>query len=267
MNTLSKPIHGTHGSSHSPRGFRFYSAVVFAGFLFSSGSAHALTLTNMQDQVRRNVRDTATDTTLQRYSNSLLTDWINEAQRDFFNATWCVKTSTEITTSSGTLYYSLPDDFVAVEYVIFTDNNDLDYELKEVSEKSVIQKEGDYENTSTGASDRYFVRYSTSGGNAFKMAFFLYPVTSTSTGTARVSYYEQPTDLSSGSDVPFEGHLAIYPYHDAIIYYATARIKILQGLTAEAEMYFSLYERSIESARKRLNSMPNYSPSLRAAPR
>ena len=173
---------GIRGTPHSPHVSRsFFYAIALAAFFCSARNAWSLTLTQIQDQVRRATRDTQTDTDLQRYSNALITDWANEAQRDFFNATWCVKTSTSIVLSSGTIYYDLPTDYVAVDYVLFTDNNGLDFDLKEESEKKVIQSEGDYENTSTGTPDRYVVRYSTSGGNSFQVAFLPYPVTNTST--------------------------------------------------------------------------------------
>ena len=80
-------------------------------------------------------------------------------------------------------------------------------------------------------------------------------------------YYAQATDLSSDSDVPFEGYRHLYQYHDTLWLYVTYRIKLLEGKTTEADVYHTLYESKIARMISNLGQRPNYNPSVKATPK
>ena len=228
--------------------------------------ASALTLSDIETAVRRNIRDTSSTAAQQRYTDTVLDAIINEGQREVVNFTWCVQTSTSRVLSSQTTYYSLPTDLISIEMVTFRDSTNQTIELDEYSEAKAYSEEGDFERSSSGAPDHYFVRYSTSGGNALEIAYLPVPTTS-STGTVRVLYNVQATDLSSDSDVPFDGLNHLYQYHVTLVYYATYRIKLMEGMADEAALYIKLYEAAIATMKDRLGRAPNYSPNVKAAPR
>lgn len=236
----------------------------FLAVLFISGISYALTLSDIETQVRRNIRDT--DSSIQRYSDTILDAVINEAQDVVVNETWCLRLSTAITLVAGTTYYNLPDDFIAVYQVNFLDNSNQWGEMEQISEKVLYDTNPDFEHGGANAPTEYFIRYSTSGGN--NLQFGVNPIPSTtSTGTVRIDYHNQATDMSSDSDVPFDGLLHLYPYHDTLWSYATFRIKVLEGKTDEADVYAKLYDRKVEIMKERFKTHPNYNPSIKGAPR
>lgn len=228
-------------------------------------SAHALTLSEIETAIRRNMRDTSTDSTLQRYSDSLLLDFINEEQRQIVNLTWCVDTSTSYVLTSGTVYYDLPTDLIAVKQVLFTDRSNSTIWLDEWSERKVYQQEPSFATDSTGEPRKYFTR--SVGSTALQIAYLPYPNTTSSTGTVTVFYYNQATDLASSSDVPFDGAYQLYPYHWTIVVGVTARLKAIEGLVDEAKYYSDQFTLYVTTMKEKSSSHPNYSPSLQASPR
>lgn len=244
---------------------RFLKSLVFSVLILISGSAvYGLSLSDVRTQIRNNIRDT--DSSRQRYSDSILNGFINEAQKDISSQIWFIEKSTSYVLTANDVYYDLPSDFLGVRHVVFTDANDVTIELNEKSEEAVIQKEPDYENSSTGSPVQYFYRQSKSGGTAFEISYLPVP-TSTSTGTVRVDYFCQPTDLSSDSGVPFNGLLPFVPYHYTLVYAVTLRIKLIEAKTDEATVYAQLYDRAIQVMRDAIGRKPNYRPSFGGGPR
>jgi hypothetical protein len=234
--------------------------------LFAGSHAFALTLSEIRTQVRRNVRDTATDTTLQRYLDATITEYVNEAQREVVNLTWCVEKSTSYVLTAGTTYYDLPSDFLGVQQVTFTDSDSTTFLLKEISEKVQYQTNADFEMTALGQPTQYFTRMPDSG-TAMEIAYVPIPDTSASTGTVNVQYAYQPADLSGASDVPFDGFLTLYPYHGALVARATASIKQIEGRNDEAAIYFQLFDRYMAQMKDKNGAMPSYLPSARGTPK
>jgi hypothetical protein len=229
--------------------------------------AAALTLADVLTQARRYLRDTASDTTLQRYSDTYLTDLANAGQRAVVSETWPLNASTTLTLSVGTTYYSLPTDMLGIREVTYQNGTTLvRRNLTETSERSIMQSNSDYERQS-GEPTQYFTRPSTASATTLEMAILPVPRTSSSTGTVRVDYYNQATNLSTAttSGVPFDGDRMLYPYHEAIVYYVIWRVKLLEGDTAGAAGYQQLYESAVTVMGGRLGDRPNYTPGFKAA--
>ena len=236
--------------------------LIVTAFLLSAGQSFALTLSDIETQIRRNVRDTAASGN--RYSDAILDDWINEAQREIVNMTWSVSASTNIALVAGTTYYSIPDDFITPYLVLFTETGEDTIQMKERLEGSLYDDNPSFENTSSGSPTEYFLRQSLSGGNNLQIGFIQVP-TSSSTGTVRVDYFAYADDLSSDSDVPFGGLLHLKPYHYSLVNHVTAKIKALEGKTNEADFYRQEFEKGISIMDQRLKEAPNYRPGVRAA--
>lgn len=246
------------------RGIRIIALAV--ALLNSAIYAYALTLSSIEDHVRRNIRDTSSDTTLQRYSDTILDDLINAGQREVVDQTWCLNLSTSSTLVANTTYYSLPTDVLAVTEVTYRAADGTTSRLEETTPEKVWREHPDFEKSYTGTPNEYFVRTSTSGADSLEIAYM--PIaTTTSTGTVRVYYYSQANDMSSDSDVPFDGYRHLYPYHDTLWLYVTYRIKLLEGRETEADLYRTLFEEKTANMRSQLGRRPNYTPSVKAAPK
>lgn len=235
---------------------------LFGAFFLCSVSVHALNLASIETAIRRNVRDTATDTSLQRYSDSVLDDFINEYQREVVNLTYPLYGTTTYTLSAGTTYYNLPTDYLAVKSVYYFKGSTV-YELKANSEQSYRKNNPNYE-AQRGPPSDYFVRNTVKTSTETQIAFI--PVQTTSTGTVNVEYYYSAPDLSSDTDIPFDGQGDMAPFHDILVYGVSTKIKTIEAMTSEAQVYQQLYSDKLNIMMNRFRSNPNYSPSIIAGP-
>jgi len=226
--------------------------------LACAAPASALTLSDIETAVRTHIRDTSSSSSLQQFSDTKLDATINEVQRDVVNKTWCVENSTAVTLVAATTYYSMPTDLIVPFRVTFTDASREVIELTETSQVQIVKLNPDFERNSSGEPTEYFIRQSTSGGNPLEMGVNPIP-TSASTGTVKMDYAAQATDLSSDSDVPFNGLNSLYQFHEVLVWGATYRIKLAQNKSAEAANYLTLYTEGVKEMKARLNEMPNYS--------
>ena len=235
---------------------------LFALFAFNVNS-FALTLSDIRTQIRRYILDD--HATNRRYSDAELLSFINEIQRDFINRTWAIEASQSTTLTANTTYYDLPTDFIAINAVNYTDTGGNVYDLEEKSERYMYQSEPTYA-SQTGEPTKYFVRHSTSGADQLEISYNPIPDSNSAGGVVVMDYFNQVTDLSSDSDVPFDGLYTLYPYHEALIYGAVARTKLIEGNTEEAQAYQLLYNGVITVAVDRLGRSPNYNPSWGSNP-
>lgn len=232
-------------------------AAIIAAF---SVSADALTLSDIRTSARRHIRDSDS----LRVSDSILNSMANEVQRDMNNSTWAVQTSTAFTLAVGTTYYDLPTDYLTATRGLFKAQNGTVTQIREDSEKIIYDGLSDYERSSKGTSPTlYFVRQSTQSDTVMEIAFLPVATSTASTGTVRIDYIMQPSDLSADSDVPFEGLRHLYPYHDTLVWGIVFRVKALQGLVEEANFYGTLYDRGLQSMIDNKDKMPNFRPSVR----
>lgn len=237
----------------------FYTALVFLGLTFLPQPGHSLDLSDIRTQVRRYMLDA--DSSNNRYTNAEILTYINEVQRDFINQTWAIRTSVEITLVANTTYYDLPNDLIAITQVIFTNSSNNTIELEEKPERYFYTNEPDFERQSASQPDRYFVRLSTFGANPLEIAFIPVPNSTADDGTLRVDYLNIATDLSSDSDIPFDGFRHLFPYHDSLIYGTVARLKFIEGME-DAVAFNTVYQNLVKIAIDRLGRAPNWNPSL-----
>jgi hypothetical protein len=199
----------------------------------------------MQTQVRRNVRDT--DSTRQRYSDTIVKDLLNEAQKQAVSVTWCLDKSTTITVVNGTSDYSAPSDFLAPIQIVFLSPSGTRSDLELMTREKVYGLDPDWETTS-GSVSGYWYRNNSTLQTSQIITLYDKP---NSTGTLTVQYYNSGTDLSGSSDVPFDGYLHLYTFHPMLVYFATARLKQMESKVEEAEAYLNLYNTMEEALQDR----------------
>ncbi len=245
---------------------RFAIAAVVLGL---SALGHSMDLATIETQIRRAVHDNNTTASLQAYPDATLLTWINDAQREIVNLTWCVETSTSYVLTAQTTFYSLPTNFIALRSgaaVTFTDNANQTYQLQELSQQKIYETEPDFEHTSIGPPSHYFTRFPGTSADAMQIAYLPVPTT-TSTGTVKVWYYYMPADLASASDLPFDGFNHLVAYHWAIVDHVTAKIKALESKPDEAALYMNEFTRIVTTMTDRLGRAPNASPHAQGAVR
>ena len=204
-------------------------------FLSGVNCAWAASLSDLLTQTRTQLRDTATNTERRRFSDSQLTTFLNNAQREVNARAWCVVGSSNINLVSGTTEYSLPSDFILPLRV--TVNN---LALVERTFTFFDEANGTWI-SETGPPREYYVRVDSSiVSNVTRESIGIHPV-STSAAIMSIQYLQQPSDLSNGSDIPFSGNVRLYPYHYALAYYATYMGYLADGKKEEAALYYQSF--------------------------
>lgn len=231
------------------------------GLLFLCARAgFSLTLAEARTEVRRLVKDTASSSSLQRYSDTVLLAFLNQSQREVVTASLPLENTTFYVLTSGVTYYSLPSEVVNVKFVRFKDSAAKARKLQQVSYKATLESNPDYERIS-GPPFQYLVRASTYSKTTLDISYLPVPTTS-STGTVTITYYKQATDLVNDSDVLLDGDSVLLPYGEAIVYQVVYKIKLIEGDIQGASTYSGLYQQTLKDMNSRLGELPDYSPGL-----
>jgi len=222
-------------------------AAVLALFLLSPLSAGAITLSTIRSDCRVHVGDDGS--TRNRFSNAQLLRFINEGQKDLVQYAKPIRKPYQFELVSGTTYYSTPSDFLSVERLTRS------YQvLKEESIKS-LDKTQQWQ-TVAGLPIAYFVNHSSRS----LIGFYPFPNSTTSTGTIRMEYNAQATDLSSDSDQPFNSIPELQPYGYLLSFYCAYRASLIDSQVAQAQAYYAEFKRGSDMLASDAFSRPNYRP-------
>lgn len=224
-----------------------------AVLLWFAGNASALVLSDVETAIRRNVRDTATSSALQRYSNTVLDAIINEGQRDVVSNTWILSKSTSITLSAETTYYTLPSDLIAIQRVTRSFGN--------LPEVTLAQQDADNANADwevTSGTPTYFFQ---DRAQSNKIGLAPYP-NSSNTGTLKIIYYCYATDLSAAGDTPLNAENRFTVYHDLLTWYGTYRLMYIEGMWDKAKVFKDLYDTRLGVLLEDYGAKPNRVPEI-----
>jgi hypothetical protein len=225
--------------------------------------AYSLTLADARTEVRRLVKDTATSTTLQRYSDDLINTFLRQSQIEVVTASYCLLGSTGIALAAGTTYYGVPNDFIAIDSVRFLDTSGRTRDIPETSYRGLSQNNPDWARQ-TGPPMQYVLYHSTSPLDR-KNLIFIPIATRSSTGTITMDYYKQATDLLSDGDYLLDGRYELAPYHYTVVYQTVMKIKMIEGDTTAVSVYAQLYQASLQAMMKSLSQSPNWLPGMSAS--
>ncbi len=219
--------------------------------MMTAGYAQALTLSDMRTDCRVMVRDTGSNR--QRFSDAQLLRFLNEGQKNTNQHIWPIRKSYEFALTNGTTYYELPSDYLHTLRVT------RDHLI--VPEKSVkaLDNKTEWEDVE-GLPINYFLRFSSRTATSSKIGFYPFPVTG-STGTARVDYIAQVTDMSADSDTPFNGIGELQPYGFQVSLYCAYRASMVDGQFQIAQAYFAEYQSWLKRMGEDAVARPNYNPS------
>jgi hypothetical protein len=160
-----------------------------------------------------------------------------------------IRKSTQFELVSGTTYYAAPSDFLVPIRV--TRN----YQLLEEKSIQALDKQSTWQ-TVAGLPINYYVNHS----SRTLIGFYPFPNTTNSTGTIRMEYSAQVTDLSADADVPFNGITEIQPYAYYISIWCAYRASLLDSQTTMAQAYYAEYRRGSDMLASDAFSRPNYKP-------
>jgi len=220
--------------------------------------AYSLTLSQLISESRAlSLDNDSSGSSRYRFSDSQITQWINDAQRVSVLSTRPILRHYTFELALNTTYYSLPSDFLQL-YRARIKNQRLD-ELSILA----LDKKGDKWEETTGQPTNYFVDFT----SRTKIGMYPWPADSSSTGTVTVDYFSQAIDLSSAGDVPYNSITEMYPYHYALSYYAAARMCALDARTDLAAFYLQSFNQALQKMSEEAKSRPSYSPNLSPGPR
>lgn len=235
--------------------FILFLSAIFSLVLFH-GNVYCLTLSDLETEIRVTIDDNG-EVGRQAYPDSVLDDYLNEAQRDVVSQTWCMQKSYDISLSSGTTFYALPTDTISILHVRYKNASNQTSVLEQLPLKKLYETNPSWSNT--GGSIQNYTIDQGSTTDQLQMGFYKPPTTS-STGTVTVFYTYQAQDMSNDTDVPFDGFYHLYPYHMTLVYHVVARIALKEGDAAGAQSYLSFYSAGISTMRENLGRMPDYNP-------
>lgn len=223
--------------------------------LFGFNAAHSLTLSDLRTEIRRAMRDTAVSGN--RYSDAFLNDFINDAQREVVAVTWAVEKSTTITTITTAVYYPLPDDFLNVNNIYFTDTDGVRSILNQTT-RIKIWRESPGWIFDFGKPEDYWIRQDI---NVPQLQIAIHPKPdNASTGTLTIQYMAIADDLTLDADTPFEDRKHLFPYHMSLAYHVIMRLKIIEGKPDEATIYGTFYSNILSIMAQKLGVNTNYLP-------
>lgn len=215
--------------------------------LLLAAPAQAITLSTLRSDCRVLAGDTGS--TRNRFSDAQLLRFLNEGQKDLVQFAKPIRKSTQFELVSGTTYYSAPTDFLVPIRVTRS------YQL--LSEVSIqnLDKQITWQ-TVGGLPISYFVNHS----SRTLIGFYPFPNTTSSTGTIRMEYAAQATDLSADADQPFNSIVELQPYGYALAFYCAYRASLIDSETVQAQAYYAEFKRGSDMLASDAFSRPNYRP-------
>lgn len=225
------------------------SLAILALALLACCPAGAVTLSTLRSDARLLADDNGT--TRFRFTDAQVNSLLNEGQKTAIARSWCVHKSYSFDLVSGTTYYSLPADYVAMKRLT---SDWLD--LPEMSVAALAGKNRSWEESS-GTPSFYFVNFA----SRTKVGFAPFPDTTSDTTTVRMDYFASITDMASDSDDAFNDIVELQPYAHMLPYFAAFRMAIIDGRTGVAEAFLAQYELLLKSMMERCFERPSYNPS------
>ena len=213
-------------------------------------SSFALSGSDILTRARLMLRDTSSDTTRQRFSDVQLLGWLNDGQREANAFDFVMQASTTFQLTAGTTEYSLPSDFLTPWRVT--------YKGRKIDQTSFNQQDAvtvAWQTQSAGTPLAYYIYLAPNPTIGFVPA-----PASASTGTITVWYIQQTADLTSTSQIPFNGWAQLYPYHSMLAYYIAFRGFWVIGDSDQAGQYMSEWQQWIAALKMGLGKQPDFNP-------
>jgi len=173
----------------------------------------ALSLDTMLSEIRIRINDAKADTNNQHYSSSTLTTRINMVQEFIAKETLCLEARISTPSITGQREYTFNSDIIKpyrMAYYI-ANSNPPSYQRLEWYSMTALDKTPTWEDVSADLPTRFYTR-----GQKYGLVVAPSSVYA-STYAVQIDYYKKPNALTTGTDVPFDGDVLLYAYHELII--------------------------------------------------
>lgn len=189
-------------------------------------SSFALTKSDLDDIIRYKLKDTGPSSAEYHITDPELTTYENIIQRDICYRTDSLRRFFFIDASTDTAEYEIDEKILKIYGVYFEDTASTGtYTKLDYTSRKVLDKDNtNWENYSSGQPIEWYETFLSTSSSA-KVSIGLSPAPSaayTFTGSytyrIRIDASCQAEDMSSDSDIPFNGDTRMYPLHKAIIY-------------------------------------------------
>lgn len=215
------------------------------------------TLSELLTQTRIFLRDTDTSSSRQQFTDSQLTSFLNDGQKDINSRTWCLIKNKNICLRTYHILYTLPEDYQMTFRVT-------------VSSKAIIERTRSFLDDSnknwieeTGTPTEYYIKTATSPvTGTLKTYIGVHPI-STMTVIMNVEYLSQTSDLITPTDIPFLSYKPMYPYHGALTFFAAYKGFMSMGLLEEAMLYKKDYEDDVKLIEGMMGTRHQFNPNYK----
>lgn len=223
------------------------------------GTSHAtLAASDLISRVRTLVKDSATNSNRQQFSDTQYLQWASDGQREANAQNWLIQSSFTFTLVGGATEYVMPADFLFANRVWYQQpNNQPLMKLPASSMNDLDARTPGWINVS-GIPISYYIDMST--GSVY-MGFYPAPTTA-STGPVIVYYVQNTQDMFSTNEtaIPFNQWNALQPYVSALPYYMAYRAYLTLEETELAKEYLSYWVNFMLIMRQGINRQPDFNP-------
>lgn len=197
------------------------------------------------------LKDQSTAPNRQQFPEATLLQFVSDGQREANAFAWLMQSSTTVTLVGGTTEYAMPSDFMFPARVTFNGQK-----ITQTSYDAQDSNSLGWQSVNGGVVQQYYI-------NNYlptpQMGFIPAPTTA-STGTVIIQYVQQTQEITSDSQVPFNGWVTMTPYHEALVDYTVCRSwQVLEEIEM-AQPFCDRWNLFIGAMRSGQNKMPDFNP-------
>ncbi len=216
---------------------------------------HAENLAQLISDVRVLTLD-ASSSSRQHLSDSQLTTFLNQAQRESLAGSHCLQQTTVFPLVVGTTYYPLPSNYTVIERLTIGSKS-----IPQMTPAALDSQSLGWEYAS-GYPNRYFINFSSRG----LVGFAPFPQGASDLDTIKVDYDVKANDLSAPTDVPFNGVGELEDYQHGLAYWTASTVEQINQQPARAGYYMALFQAVATQMRVKCRDLTNYKPGASGTP-
>ena len=233
-----------------------YGLAVLLAIVQGTSWATTLTAGDILARARTYLRDQSTAANRQQFTDATLMMFLSDGQREADAQNWLLQACYRFNLTLGTTEYAAPDDFIATTRVWFQPPGSSYLKLDQTTMDQLDAQTSGWTN-SKGVPTRYYLDKST---YSVMIGFWPAPSVANSTGPVVVYYVQQTKDITSTSDIPFNGNLNYQPYASALAYYVAYRGFSTVEETDQANVYLQYWLGFIQLMHQGMGKTPDYNP-------
>lgn len=217
---------------------------IFIVLLFLTNVAFGMTRSEMRTKVRELISDNSTDSTLYRWSNTQINEFLDIGEEIVFRNTYTTHEVSTITVTAGTTEYVLPNQCWAVVRVEF---NAVMLEKTTLADLDSQERDWRY-NILPSTPTKYYFRRN-------KIGLEPYPAMD---GTLTLDYIHIYGGIGNDTDLPFNNRQKLRAFHNLIVWYTVYELLRAEGRIGLSDSYKADFKESLQRFRQVLGLEPAY---------